>query len=148
MLRASNPRARCFAASFAKAGALSVLLSGCHPFGCESSRCVDEHVYADSKRCNAVLEASLVIVRNSRLPSGANFDASAIRSELIDRFDRVLANGAKLGMSGDAVYKDVEQAKVAYLSAYAERRTESPQQKLHSLFEDVNDCIDPGGPND
>ncbi len=146
MFRASNPRARFVAASFAQASVLGVLLSGCHPFGCGSSRCVDEHVYADSKHCNAVLEASLEIVRNSRLPS--NFDASAIRAVWIDRFDRVLANGAKLGMTGDAVYKDVVQAKIAYLSAYAERRTESPKQKLNSLFEDVNDCIDPGGPND
>jgi hypothetical protein len=93
-----------------------------------------------------VLEASLEIVRNSRLPS--NFDASAIRAVWIDQFDRVLANGAKLGMTGDAVYKDVVQAKIAYLSAYAKRRTENPQQKLHSLFEDVNGCAGPGGPND
>lgn len=142
MLQSRNSSARCSTASFAQVSVLSVLLSGCHPFGCGSSRCVDEHIYAGSKRCNAVLQASLVIVRNSRLPS--NLNASAIRSELIDQYDRLLANGAKLGMPGAVVYQDAEKAKIAYLRAFAKPTNTSPQQKMRSLREEVKGCTSAG----
>ena len=137
---------RRLAAAFAQSAAFSVVLTSCHPFGCGSWRCVYEHQYTGGKRCNAVLAASLEIVRNTRLPPGSQYDAGAIQSELLG-VDDILVSGAQLGMSRDAVYKDLDQAKNAYLQAYAARKGD-PHQKLVALFGDVNECLPHSKPND
>lgn len=63
-----------------------------------------------------------------------------------------LATGARLGMSRDEVYKDLEQATNAYLVAYEKRTMQIPQQnhqqKVRPLFDDINSCYKQAGPND
>jgi hypothetical protein len=138
---------KALAAPFVQAAALSVMLSSCHPFGCGSSKCVNDHLYSGAKRCNAVLEASLVIVHSTSLPPGAQFDPGAIESDLIGGMDDTLVAGANLGMSRDAVYKDLDRAKNAYLEAYAASKAD-PHRKLVALFDDVNECLPHSKPND
>jgi hypothetical protein len=116
-----------------------LVLSGCRPPDCETPQCAHDE-YMQARHCNAVLEASVIIVGNTRLPSSAKYDAGAIRSLLIEDMDYTLASGMKLGMSRNAVYTDLEQAKAEYLGAYAARRGDS-RQKLRGLFNDVNDCL-------
>jgi hypothetical protein len=140
-------RAKRLATSVAKAGALSTMLTGCHPFGCGSSRCVDERLYADMRRCNAVLEASQVIVGNAPPSPHAQFDSSVIDSQLIGGFDDMLFFGMKLGMSRDGVWKDRERAKNDYLHAYAARNGDH-HEKLVALLHDVNECLPHSNPND
>jgi hypothetical protein len=131
---------------------LTVLLSGCHPFGCDSSRCVDEHIYTDARRCHAILNASLMIVSRTGLPNGSNYDRNGIDSILAGGMNNKLATGARLGMSRDTVYKDLEQATNAYLVAYEKRTSriprQNPEQKLRPLFDDINSCFKPAGAND
>jgi len=129
-----------------KAGALSITLASCHPFGCGSSQCVKDHEYGGAKHCMTVLEASLVIVRGAHLPAGAEFDPGTIQSELIGGMNNTLAAGARRGMSRDAVYKDLERSKNAYVQAYAASKVD-PHQKLVNLFNDVNGCLPHSEPN-
>jgi hypothetical protein len=135
------------ATPFAQAALISLMLSSCHPYGCGSSQCVKDHEYEGAKRCNAVLEAGLVIVSSTPLPRSAQFDRGEIQSELIDGMDNTLRAGARLGMSREAIYADLNRAKHAYLSAYAAKKAD-PHEKLVALFDDVNLCLPHSKPND
>ena len=133
-------------ATLLTAGAFSAALASCHPFGCGSWRCVDQHEYDGGKHCNAVLRASLDVVRNRPLPPGTHFNAAAVQSQLI-YLDDTLASGARLGMSRDEVYRDLDHAKLAYVRSYAASNAD-PHQKLAALFKDVNACMPRSNPND
>jgi hypothetical protein len=121
---------------------LGSILSGCYSGGCGSERCANEHAYATAKSCKTVLETSLIIVPAARWPSTPKFDASRIRTHAEDYVDMALGSGSKLGMRRDAILKDLEQAKLAYVNSY-NSRTADPQHKLAELLGEVNRCVTP-----
>ena len=123
-------------ASFVAGLLLSVIPTSC-------GKGVDERAYAHAKDCEAVLEASLVIVPAVHLSAHAKFDPGAIQAVSEDYLEGALGEGSKTGMPREAIYKDLEQAKRAYLNSYTSRTTENPRQKLLHLFDDINRCTLP-----
>lgn len=120
---------------------LGLTLSGCHPYGCGSSKCVTEHEYADAKRCSAVLDASLEIMQTAHLPKSATFDPGAVQAQAIESYDAAVRSGAELGLPQAVILKDVEHAKAAYLKSYRDRPASNAQVKLRTVFDDLNSCV-------
>lgn len=117
-------------------GSLCLLLGACHPPTPQDS-------YAASKRCYAILDSSLKLVPAARFRQSA-VDPDYIETASQEDMQSAFSIGKELGMTPDAVLRDLEQAKSGYLKAH------SPQYNFDKLRDDVNECLGDfyGRPND
>jgi hypothetical protein len=131
-----NRRASCFAA---------VLLVGHSPYSCHKPTLQEE--YADSKRCYSAYDAGLEMIPAARFEQ-AGLDPDVLKTAAHDNFGSAYVLGKQLGMRPEAIARDVERTRAAYLAAHSDKS--GGARKLKSLRDDVNDCLgdDYGRPND
>lgn len=125
------------AASYSVAG-LFVLAS---PYSCHKPTA--QELYAHAKHCHAVLDTALKVVPAARFKQ-ANVDPSLVDLASQDDLSAAYEYGKQIGIQFDAVTRDAEQARLAYLKSH------TGAQNSDALRDDVNDCLGDyyGRPND
>lgn len=114
------------------AHSLAALLLLTSPYSCHKPTPQEE--YGDVRRCHAVLDTSLKVVPAARFAQ-SRLDPSLVKLASDDDLTAAYEFGKQLGIRFDAVTRDTEQARVAYL------RSHGKAQEFDALRNDVNDCL-------
>jgi len=114
------------------ASSLAGLLLVTSPYSCHKPTPQEE--YADAKHCHAVLDTSLKAVSAARFAQ-SRLDPSLVKLASDDDLTAAYEFGKQLGSGFDAVTRDAEQERVAYL------RSHGGAQDFDALRSDVNGCL-------
>lgn len=118
--------------------AFGMFLASCHPFGCGSDQCVKEHFYTDARHCHSVQAAASDIIPTLNPADRARFDTGALADDQSWGVEASLESGTKLGLSHAAVFKDLQQDRIAYLRSFNARAKTSRPADI--LFHDLTEC--------
>ena len=125
----------------------SALLLASHPYSCHKTTA--QEAYAHDKGCFAALDANLKIVPAARFKQ-ANLDPGAVDQVSTENMSSAYDWGERLGMSPDAVYKDLERARAAYVKSHTWQPPGTSRRKFVALGRDLHECVLDyyGRPND
>jgi len=118
--------------------AFAMLLASCHPFGCASDQCVKERFYTDARHCHSVQTVASESVPTLSPADRLRFDLGALADDRSWSVEGALESGAKLGLTHAAVFKDLQQDRLAYLQSFKARSKSSRPADI--LFHDLTEC--------
>ena len=129
-------RAYCFA---------GLLLVGQSPYSCHKP--TPQESYADDKLCLSAYRTGLEIIPDAQFEQ-ARLDRSSVQDAANNSLAAAYADGKQLGLSSDAIARDLEHARRAYLAAHS--GGSDAAQKMAALRSDMNNCLGDyyGRPND
>lgn len=120
--------------------ACATLLCGCRPYGCDTDRCVEQATYNRSKQCYVAYQAGVQVRGDPRSRTHIRGDASVLQSQALRDLDLALKRGHKLGLDREAIYRDLERERLAYLRPFASGTATSAQYDM--LVENISRCED------
>jgi hypothetical protein len=125
----------------------SAVMIWSQPYSCHKTTA--EEAYAHDKLCFAALHANLKIM------PAARFNQVGLDPDAVDVVSRGNMSGAyewgeRLGMSPDAIHKDLEKAGAAYVKSHTWKPPGTARRKFVALGYDLNTCVLDyyGRPND
>jgi hypothetical protein len=114
-----------------------IALSG-SPYSCHKPTAREE--YPDAIRCHAALEANLKIVPEARFRQ-IRLDPDAVDLASQENMNGAFDLGRQLGMTPDAVQKDLHRALDTYVKGHSWQPTGGGSRKFIALGHDFNECL-------
>jgi hypothetical protein len=117
------------------------------PYSCHKP--TSQEMYAHAKGCFAALDTNLNIVPPARFTQ-AGLDPDAIEMASSDDMSGAFDMGKEIGMKPDAILKDLQRAKAAYVRSHTWQPPAGAGRKFIALGNQVNGCLADyyGRPND
>jgi len=122
-----------------------LLLLGAPPYSCHKPTLQES--YADAKHCSSVYSAGLKLIDGAAFAQ-AQLDPRLVEDAKNNSVSAAYVDGKQLGMSADAIGKDLDRSRAAYLASHTGGLDAA--QKMASLRADMNNCLGDyyGRPND